>query len=167
MDSRRSFLKNSLYLVGGALLLSKGIIQSSADNTALTSSGETVRFATESGIPRPPSGGTNTFPQGNRLIRIRVLNDDQSWENAMGDYTTDTVLGWISDLQPTTLNRYFSGPQDSTQVLPGSQNLTVQEFLQASIDACFNTNSTTLFPRLSFDYYAAGTFLEYAQLLFD
>lgn len=109
------------------------------------------------------------FPTGNRVVRIRVLNDDQSWVNAMGSYTTDTVLGWINDLKPTTLNRYFSGPQNSSQTLPGSANYTVQEFMQASVSACENPNNTTMFPRLSFDYYkqSPSTLLSNAQQMYD
>ncbi len=114
----------------------------------------------------------SSFPTGQRVIRIRVLNDDQSWTNAMGSYMPQDVLNIIEDLKPTTLNRYFSGPQSPSQLLPaslGSKQLTVHEFLQRSINACKNPNNTTMFPRLSYSYYADNgteTFLSVAQQMF-
>jgi hypothetical protein len=113
------------------------------------------------------------FPLGNRVVRIRILNDDQSWTNAMGHYTTGDVLDWLEDLKPTTLNRFFSGPQDPKQILPappGKDGMTVQEFLQACVDACADPSSTTLFPRLSYTYDVddgESHFLELAQQMLD
>ena len=119
-------------------------------------------------------GSRGAFPTGNRVVRIRVFNDDQSWTNALGTYTTQDVLGLIEDLKPTTLNRYFSGPQDPRALLPartGEPNMTVKEFLQASIDACESPTRTTMFPRLSYSqYYGDGleaNFLEAAEKMFS
>ena len=156
--SRRRFLKIAVAGTMIAVGAISGLVYFSPKGTSTTSR-PTTTFQTSKA----------EYPIGNRVVRIRPLNDDQSWANAMGAYTTDTVLGWINDLKPTTLNRYISGPQVATQVLPGSQNLTVAEFLQASVNACSNPNGTTMFPRLSFDYYlnsSSSTFMQYAQQLF-
>lgn len=168
--NRREFLIIALGTAGAVAASALGIyeilkITQSTTTSKSTSTAETTRSASSSSASL-----AHDYPIGNRLVRIRVLNDDQSWTNEMQSYTTDTVLGWLNDLKPTTLNRYFSGPQDPTMVLPGSQNLTVQEFLQASINACQNPNNTTMIPRLSYTYYAddgRSAFLADAQDIFN
>lgn len=124
-------------------------------------------------IPRGRPPTSSSFPIGNRVVRIRVLNDDQSWTNAMNNYTPRDVLDWLEDLKPTTLNRYFSGPQNAGQLLPappGQKQMTVKEFLQASVNACRNPNNTTMFPRISYDYftnYGLDSFISLAQEVFQ
>jgi len=76
----------------------------------------------------------------------------------------------ISDLKPTTLNRYISGPQSAQQNVPvasGQPMMTVAQFLQASLNACKSPNSTTMFQRLSLEYYDQGTFFQYAQNIYN
>ena len=101
-------------------------------------------------------------------MRIRPIWDSNVW--GLPNYTADQVLNVISDLKPTTLNRYISGPQVASQSVPvssGQSPMTAQQFLQSSIDACRNPNQTTMFPRLSLKYLGQGTFFQYAQNLYS
>lgn len=97
--------------------------------------------------------------------------DESGW--LLSSYTTGDVIGWINDLEPTTLNRFTSGPVDPSLQLPsapGAPSMTTVEFLQASLDACKNPNPTTMFPRLTFDLFVNGgsaPFLQAAQEVYN
>lgn len=166
--NRRRFLKWTV--VGGVFVAVSALGYEVSKSGTGTSSSSTSSVETSSSAGVTPA--TQDFPIGNRAVRIRVLSDDQNWPNTMGSYTAQDVLNWINDLEPTTLNRYFSGPQTASQLLPatpGQSQMTVQEFLQASIDACADPNPTTMFPRLTFNYYqtSPSAFFQDAQSIFD
>jgi hypothetical protein len=116
----------------------------------------------------PPTG--SSYPTGKRTVRIRPM-DETGW--LLSGYSTGDVIGWINDLEPTTLNRYTSGPLDPSLQLPsapGGPMMTTAEFLQSSLDACKNPNPTSIFPRITFDLFAQGgngPFLEAAQQIYN
>jgi len=96
----------------------------------------------------------SSFPVGRRPIRLRALVETSEW--TAPNHTAQDFIGWIQDLQPDTLVRFFSGQQNGSLPLgqcsgypDSNETLTVQEFLQACLNACANVNSTTLFPRLN------------------
>jgi len=121
-------------------------------------------------LGQTPSLSTDSYPKGNRVIRLRTI-DETGW--VLPQYTTAEVISWLEDLKPTTLNRYTSGPINPSLSLPspsGEQQMTAQAFLQASLDACRNPNSTTMFPRLTFNLFSqsgSSAFLQAAQQIYN
>jgi len=49
------------------------------------------------------------FPVGRRPIHLRALFDNTAW--TAPNYTAQDFIGWVQDLKPDTLVRFFSGPQ--------------------------------------------------------
>jgi len=101
------------------------------------------------------------FPLGHRPIRLRALYDNTAW--TAPDHTAQDFIGWVQDLQPDTLVRFFSGPQNGSLPLgqvsgyPNqNETMTVQEFMQNCLNACAKVNPTTLFPRLNMNDYRSN-----------
>jgi len=116
-----------------------------------------VEFASES------SG----FPGGHRPIHLRALVNigyhpiRTVW--TAPNHTAQDFIGWIRDLQPDTLVRFFSGPLNGALPLGQlagyphpDETMTVLEFVQNCLNACANVNSTTLIPRFVTSVYADG-----------
>ena len=103
----------------------------------------------------------SSFPVGRRPIHLRALFDNTAW--TAPNHVAQDFVGWIQDLRPDTLVRFFSGPQNGSMELgqvsgyPNpNETMTVLEFLQNCLSACANVNSTTLFPRLNMNMYKSG-----------
>jgi hypothetical protein len=111
--------------------------------------------------------GSSTFPLGHRPISLRALvnigNHPTHTVWTAPNHTAQDFIGWVRDLQPDTLVRFFSGPLNGALPLgqvtgypSPDETMTVLEFVQNCLSACANANSTTLFPRLSMDVFAHG-----------
>ena len=95
-----------------------------------------------------------------RIIRMRALDPNSSWSPT--GYTANQILSMISDMRPTMLDRYTSGPQNPSALVPvcsGCSPMTVQQFLQASED----TSSAVIMARLSIWDYDNGTLFNESQ----
>jgi len=116
----------------------------------------------------------NAFPAGNRVVRIRALDANTAGTWALANYTGTDILRWLADLKPTTLNEFTSlvGASEANNPVPVCGTctpLTVQQFLQASLDAA-GPNATIL-PRLPLSEYLApnspAKFMADAQDMFN
>jgi hypothetical protein len=107
------------------------------------------------------------YPTGNRVVRIRPLSEGSQWQ--LSGYTATDVLNWITDLRPTTLQRFCTGSQDPSAIVPTSDNskLTVLQFLQNCLDSLQRVDNTSIFHRLSADELSTGTFYQSAQSLWN
>ena len=113
------------------------------------------------------SASTVTYPPGNRVVRIRPLDPNSTW--ILPGYTATDVLKWITDLKPTTLNRYTTGtqfPNASVPVASGQPPMSIQQFLQQSLNDM--GPNPVIFPRISFKDYATSPtlFMSEAQSLY-
>lgn len=93
-------------------------------------------------------------PPGNRFIRIRA------WEGgwALPGYNAQQVLAMILDLRPNVLERYISGgfnPNATVPVANGEPQMTIVQFLNASLQACA-AESCYIIPRISLADYNSG-----------
>jgi len=129
---------------------------------------ETQRVTTPSQPLHTATSAALTYPPGNRVVRIRPLDPNSTW--ILPGYTATDALNWLSDLKPTTLNRYTTGtqyPNATVPVGPGQPTMTVSQFLQASLNAM--GPNPVIFPRISFKDYATSPvlFMSEAQTLYS
>jgi len=110
----------------------------------------------------------SAFPIGRRPVRLRALVENSAW--TAPNHVAQDFIGWVQDLKPDTLPRFFSGPQTGNLPLGQAsgypnpnETMTVLEFIQACLSACSNVNSTTLFPRLNMNDYKSNGMTQFIQ----
>jgi len=102
-------------------------------------------------------------PTGNRMIRIRVWDD--GW--VLPKYNAQQIIQMISTLKPDVLERYVSDniqPNALVPVAKGSQQMTVAQFLNASMSACAAENCYII-PRLGLGLYDKGKLFSTSEAL--
>jgi hypothetical protein len=145
--TRREFLAVMLGAAGVAAVGAAGILLTG-------SSGPTSRTSSSVVLP------------GKRYIRLRTLTENSVWalstsQGAPKNWNAQQVISIISDLKPNVLQRYITGIQNPIANVPSNPSMTVEEFLQASMDA----SGSIIVPRISLDEYNAGTFFQTSQNL--
>lgn len=111
---------------------------------------------------------TSSYPTGSRVLRIRPLESNSQWI-LPNNYTANDVLSWIADLKPTTLQRFCTGSQNPSALVPTSDKsqMTVLQFLQKCLDNMNSVDNTSMFHRISANELAQGTFFKTAQNLWN
>jgi hypothetical protein len=155
MDRRR-FLKIS----AAAAAVGIASIATSFGFLSLSTKPRSSRITSSSSMPN--------YPTGSRVVRIRPLQSGSQWI-LPNNYTATDVLNWISDLKPTTLQRFCTGRQNPSALVPTSDgsSMTVLDFLQKCLDNMTNVDNTSMFHRISADELSQGTFFKTAQNLWS
>jgi hypothetical protein len=86
-----------------------------------------------------------------------LKSEDQFGKWMHDEYTAEDIIGMIEQLKPQVLERYFTGAQNPLANVPvkeGAAPMTVQEFLDASIDA--GAPGCIIIPKLNLTWISWG-----------
>ena len=133
------------------------------DSTSTTST-EIISTTTTTSTTTTSSSSSQSQNVWRRAIRLNTLGSHSSW--TLGNYSAQQILGMLSDLQPTLLQRYVSGSQVPNKLVPVCSScspMTAQQFLQSSEDV----SNSVIIARISLYEYDAGTLFNSSQSLLN
>ena len=126
---------NSANNGNGTSSISRTTYSQTGDSTSIASTTTIDSSTTISTSTTTSSSSSQSQNVWRRAIRLNTLGSHSSW--TLGNYTAQQILGMLNDLQPTLLQRYVSGSQVPSRLVPvcsACSPMTAQQFLQSSED---------------------------------